>query len=113
MDIEEDRKTRTKEVAQSGRRRQLVGLEHLLSPLEVVLNTLQTISHLTNTQERAFSERRLFLPSKKPLKGKRRRRKFPLKVKKRPSVKQKPRAQFGPLKAREPGGPAGGGADVV
>ena len=62
MDIEEDRKTRTKEVAQSGRRRQLVGLEHLVSPLAVVLDTLQTISHLTNTQERAGSERRLFLP---------------------------------------------------
>ena len=80
MDIEEERKTKTKEVKQTGRRRQLVGLEHLLSPLEVVLNTLKTISHLTNTQERAFSERRLFLPSKKPIKGKRRRRKFPLKV---------------------------------
>ena len=78
-----------------------------------VLNTRQTISHLTNTKDRAGSERRLFLPSKKPLKGKRRRRKFPLKVKKRPSVKQKPRAQFGPLKAREPGGPAEAGADVV
>lgn len=90
----------------------MVGLEHLLSPLEVVLNTLKTISHLTNTQERAFSERRLFLPSKKPIKGKRRRRKFPLKVNKRPlkPLKQKPRAQFGPLKAREPGEPAG--ADV-
>ena len=105
MDIEEDRRTRTQEVKQSGQRRQLVGLEHLLSPLEVVLNTLQTISRLTNTQERAFSERRLSLPSKKPLQG-RRRRKFPLKVNKRP--KQKARGQFGPLKARDPGEPAGG-----
>ena len=104
MDIEEGRKTRNKEVKQSAHRRQLVGLEHLLSPLEVVLNTLKTISHLTSTQQRAFSERRLFSPSKKPLRGKRRRRKFPLKVNKRP--KQKPRAQFGPLKAREPGEPA-------
>ena len=108
VDIEEGRKTRNKEVKQPGQRRQLVGLEHLLSPLEVVLNTLQTISHLTNTEERAFSDRRLFLPGKKPLKGKRRRRKFPVHVKKR--AKQTPRRpQFGPLKARDPGEPSGAG----
>ena len=101
MDVGEERKTRNNEVNQVPRRRQLVGLEHLLSPLEVVLNTLRTISNLQNTQERAFSDRRLFLPSKKPLKGKRRRRKFPLKVNKRP--KQKSRAHFGPLKTRKPG----------
>ena len=109
MDVEEGRKKeRNKEAKQFPQRRHLVGLDHLLSPLEVVLNTLKTISDLTNTQqERAFSDRRLFLPSKKPLKGKRRRRKFPLKVNKRP--KQKARPQFGPLKAREPGERSGAG----
>ena len=101
VNIEKGRKTRNNEVKHSPQPRQLVGLEHLLSPLEVVLNTLKTISHIQNNQERSFSDRRLFLPSKKPFQGKRRRRKFPLKVNKRP--KQKPRAQFGPLKTREPG----------
>ena len=66
-------------------RRKVKRLESILSPLHVVLDTLKTISAIHQAEQRAFSERRLTVsPSKRPPGGRRRKRKLPIKINKRP-----------------------------
>ena len=82
-------------------RRKVKRLESILSPLHVVLDTLKTISDIHQAEQRAFSERRLTVsPSKRPPGGRRRKRKLPIKINKRP--KQVAGPVFSRLRAREP-----------
>ena len=67
------------------------GLHHLLAPLQVVLHTLKTLSDIHNTKEAAFSARKLLVPSKRPPADRRRKRKLPIKINKRPKQRPKPR----------------------
>ena len=83
------------------------GLHHLLAPLQVVLHTLKTLSDIHNTKEAAFSARKLLVPSKRPPADRRRKRKLPIKINKRP--KQRPVGAFHTFQPRPTGdsGPSG------
>ena len=82
-------------------------LHHLLAPLQVVLHTLKTLSDIHNTKEAAFSARKLLVPSKRPPADRRRKRKLPIKINKRP--KQRPVGAFHTFQPRPTGdsGPSG------
>ena len=87
----EDKAVRGQELVEVKPGPAVSGLHHLLAPLQVVLHTLKTLSDIHNTKEAAFSARKLLVPSKRPPADRRRKRKLPIKINKRPKQRPKPR----------------------